>query len=101
MWAQQCVGLINKIGYLRPNVFISFIKIYKCQQLPLAGQSTSTPFVSKQGCYGNNRRNVSFDTKYMLDNQIDKLTSMMSKLSTQSSNQNRPFKPKIYQGRMR
>ena len=37
----------------------------------------------------------------MLDNKIDILTSMVSKLSTQGSNQNRPSKPKIYQGRKR
>ena len=30
-----------------------------------------------------------------LDNKLDKLTLMMSKLSTQGSNQNRPFKPII------
>ena len=37
----------------------------------------------------------------MLDNKKDKLTSMISELSTQGSNQNRPFKPTIYQGRRR
>ena len=59
----------------------------------LAGQSTSTPFMSIQEDYSNsNKRTVSSDTKDMLDNKIDKLTSMMSKLSTQSSHQ-------IFQGR--
>ena len=57
------------------------------------------PFMSIQEGYGNNKRTVSFDTQNMLHNKIDKLTSMMSKLLTQGSNQNRPFKPKIYQGR--
>ena len=37
----------------------------------------------------------------MFSNKIDKLTSMMSKLSSQGSNKNRPFKSKIYQGRKR
>ena len=35
----------------------------------------------------------------MLDNTIDKLTSMVNKLSTEGRNQNIPFKPKIYQGK--
>ena len=49
--------------------------------------------------YGNNKRTASFATQGMSDNKIDKLTSMMSKLSTQGSDQNKPFKPKIYQER--
>ena len=65
----------------------------------LAGQSTSTPFMNIQEGSGNNKKIVSFDMQDMLDNKIDKLTSMMSKFSTQGSNQNRPFKPKIYQER--
>ena len=44
---------------------------------------------------------VTFDTQDRLDDKIDKLTSMMSKLSVQGSNQNRPFKPTIYQGKRR
>ena len=56
---------------------------------------------TRDGYSNNNKRTVSFDTQDMLDNKIDKLTSMISKLSTQGSNQNRPFKPKIYQGRKR
>ena len=34
-----------------------------------------------------------------LDDRIDKLTSMMSKLTAQDNSQNEQFKPKIYQGR--
>ena len=64
----------------------------------LAGGLTSAPFMSVQEGYGNNKRTVSFDIQGMLDNKIDTLTSMMSKLSTQGSNQNRPFNTKIYQG---
>ena len=36
-----------------------------------------------------------------LDNKLDKKTSMMSKLTAQHNSQNRPFKPKIYQGKKR
>ena len=36
-----------------------------------------------------------------LDDKIDKLTSMMSKLTAQDNNQNKQFKTKIYQGRQR
>ena len=31
--------------------------------------------------------------------EIDKIMSMMSKLAGQGSSENRPFKPKIYQGK--
>ena len=50
---------------------------------------------------GSNKRTVLFDTQHMLDNKIDELIFMMSKLSTQGSNQSRAFKPKMYQGRRR
>ena len=36
-----------------------------------------------------------------LDDKIDKPTSMMRKLTAQGSNQNKLFKPKIYQGKRR
>ena len=55
----------------------------------------------QEGYGSNNKRSVSLDTQDMLDNKIDKLTSMMSKLLTQGTNQNRPFKPRISQGRKR
>ena len=57
--------------------------------------------MSVQEGYGNNKRTVSFDTKDILDNNINKLTSKMNKLFIQDRNQNRPLKPKIYQGRRR
>ena len=57
--------------------------------------------MSNQECYCNNKRTVSVDTQNMLDNRIDKLTSMMNKLPIQGSNQNRSFKPKIDQERRR
>ena len=34
-----------------------------------------------------------------MDDKLDKITSMMSKLTAQASSQNRLFKPKIYQGK--
>ena len=37
----------------------------------------------------------------MLDDKLDKMTSMMSKLTAQGSSQNRPFKPKINQSKRR
>ena len=67
----------------------------------LTGQSITIPFMNIQEGYCNNKRTMSFDTKDMLDNNIDKITFMMHKISSQGSNQNRPFKPKIYQGRRR
>ena len=66
-----------------------------------AGQSSSTPFMNIWEGYNNRKKMVSFDTQNNLDDKIDKLTSMMSKMSTQGSNQNRPFKPKIYQVKRR
>ena len=42
--------------------------------------------MSIQEGYGNNKRTASFDMQDMLDNQIDKLTSMMIKLLVHGSN---------------
>ena len=44
---------------------------------------------------------VTFDTQDRLDDKLDKITSMMSKLRVQGSSQNRLFQPKIYQGKRR
>ena len=40
-------------------------------------------------------------TQDRLDDILDKITSMMTKLTTQGSSQNRLFKPKIYKGKRR
>ena len=40
----------------------------------------------------NRKKVVTFDTQYRLDNKIDKLTSMMRKLTAQGNNQNKQFK---------
>ena len=63
----------------------------------LVGQSTSTPFMNMQDGYSS-KKVVTFDTQDRLDDKLGKITSMMSKLTAKGSNQNRPFKPKIYQG---
>ena len=62
----------------------------------LAGQLSKTLFMNIRDGY-NSKRVVMLDTQYRLDDKIDKLTSMMSKLTAQGSSQNRTFKPKIYQ----
>ena len=40
-------------------------------------------------------------TQDSLDEKIDRLTSMMSILTAQGDNQNKQFKPKIYQSKRR
>ena len=54
-----------------------------------------------QGGYSSSKKVVTFDTQDKLDDKVDKIMSMISKLTAQSSSQNRPFKPKIYQGKRR
>ena len=49
----------------------------------------------------NNQKVVTFDTQDRLDEKLDKITSIMSKMTAQGSNQHRPFKPKSYQGKRR
>ena len=49
----------------------------------------------------NSKKVVTFDMQDRLDDKIDKLTSMISKLTAQGSNENKQFKPKIYQGKRR
>ena len=50
---------------------------------------------------GYNSKKITFDTQDVLDDKIDKFTSMMRKLTAQDNNQNKQFKPKIYQSRWR
>ena len=42
-------------------------------------------------------KHVTFDTKVGLEEKINRLTTMMSKLTAQDSEQGKQFKPKIYQ----
>ena len=55
--------------------------------------------MSTKDSYVNKR--VTFDTKDALEEKIDRLMTMMSKLTAQDDEQNKQFKPKIYQGRRR
>ena len=66
----------------------------------LAGQSSSTPFINVRDGY-NSKKVVTFDMQDRLGDKIDKLTSIMSKLTAQGSNQDKLFKPKIYQDKRR
>ena len=63
------------------------------------GQSSSTPFMSIKDSYINKR--VKFDTKDCLEEKIDRLMTMMSKLTAQDDGQNKQFKPKVFQGKRR
>ena len=65
----------------------------------LAGQSSSTPFMNIKDRYISKK--VTFDTQDSLEEKIDRLTSMISKLTAQDDNQNKQFKSMIYQGKRR
>ena len=49
----------------------------------------------------NSKKVVTFDTQDRLDDKIDRLTSMMHKLTTQGNSQNKQFKPKICHSKKR
>ena len=49
----------------------------------------------------NSKKVVTFGTQDRLDDKIDKLMSMMSKLTAQGNNWNKQFRPKMYQGKRR
>ena len=66
----------------------------------LAGQSSSMPFMNKKDGYSS-KNVVTFDMQDKFDDNIDKLTSMNSKLTAQGNNQNKQLKTKIYQGKSR
>ena len=50
----------------------------------LTGQSFLTPFMNIRDGY-NSEKVVTFDTQDRLDDKVDKLTSMVSKLTTQGN----------------
>ena len=56
----------------------------------LAGQSSLIPFMNIKDGYISKK--ATFDTKDSLDEKIDRLTAMMSKLTAQDDNQNEQFK---------
>ena len=55
--------------------------------------------MSMKDGYVNKR--VMFNTQDGLEEKIDTLTTLMSKLATQDEGQSKPFKPKIYPGKRR
>ena len=59
----------------------------------LAGQSSSTPFMSIKDSY---KKKVTFDTWYGLEEKIDSLTVIMGKLATRDNGTNRQFRPQLY-----
>ena len=60
----------------------------------LAGQTSSTPFMSVRD--GHNKR-VTFDVTDDIEQKIDKLMTMIGKLVTEDKGQNKLFKPLVYQ----
>ena len=60
----------------------------------LAGQTSSTPFMSVRD--GLNKR-VTFNPMDDLEQKIDRLKVMMGKLVTEDEGQPKPFKPQVYQ----
>ena len=64
----------------------------------LASQTSSTPFMNIRDGY-NSKKVVTFHMQDRLDDKIDKLTSMISKLTAQGKNQNKQLKPKKNQGK--
>ena len=64
----------------------------------LTGQSSSSLFMNIRE--GPSRR-VSFDTREELNNKIDKLMVMISKLAAKDSRRTTQFKPQIHQNRGR
>ena len=68
----------------------------------LEGQATSTPFMKVRDGYNNTTaKPLTFNMQVWLEDKIDKLTSMMRKLTAQGSKQDKQYKPKIYQGKKR
>ena len=60
----------------------------------LAGQTSSTPFMSVKD--GHNKR-VAFNATDDIEQMIHKLMTMISKLVTEDEEQSKPFKPWVYQ----
>ena len=60
----------------------------------LAGQTSSTPFMSVRDIF--NKR-VTFNATNDIGQKIDKLKTIMSKLVTEDEEQNKLFKPQVYQ----
>ena len=65
----------------------------------LVGQSSLTCFMNMKDGYISKK--VTFDLQDSLDEKIDRLTSMMSKLTAQDDDNTKQFKLKIYQSKRR
>ena len=67
----------------------------------LSGQSgTATPFM-KVGDVPYSTKKVSFNAHNLIREQLESFTSMVYNMSIQKEDNNRPFKPQIYQKRGR
>ena len=64
-----------------------------------AGQFSTTPYMKIKDTYNNIK--VTFNVQDGLEDKTDRLTVMMSQLTTKDKGVNRQLKPKIYQGRGR
>ena len=64
----------------------------------LAGQSSSTPFMSVRDSY---YWRVTFNTQDRLEDKIDKLMAMMGKLVVRDNKLKRSFKPQVYKSKQR
>ena len=62
------------------------------------GHTSTSPFMSIRD---ETHREVSFNTIDELGDKIDKLTVMLGRLAAKDDNDERPFKPQIYQSRGR
>ena len=62
----------------------------------LTGQTPTSPFMSVRDRMD---RGVSFNTRDELQDKIDKLTVVMSKLAAKDSHERKPFKSQIYKSR--
>ena len=60
----------------------------------LAGQTSSTPFMSIKEGFG---KKITFDMTDSIEQKIDKLRVIMGKLVMEDEGQNRQFKPQVYQ----
>ena len=60
------------------------------------GQSSASPFMNIRD---GTERKVSFNTRDELEDKIDKLTVVMSRLAAKDNHKKRPFKPQIYKSR--
>ena len=62
----------------------------------LVWQTSSTPFMSVRD---SQHKKVTFNTVDDLEQKVDRLTVMMSKLVTEGEGCSKPFKPQVYQSK--